>query len=96
MIWPSDVSFEGYSEKKRKWYGTPNHFIGDVPIPAQYALDLIFKTLIDDEENLEYLPTMPEMHYHLAVEVYILNNVSNLKEGINYGGDGYISCVDLL
>ena len=36
------------------------------------------------------------MHYHLAVEVYILNNVSNLKEGINYGGDGYISCVDLL
>lgn len=60
MIWPSDVSFEGYSEKKRKWYGTPNHFIGDVPIPAQYALDLIFKTLIDDEENLEYLTTMPE------------------------------------
>ena len=60
MIWPSDVSFEGYSEKKRKWYSTPNHFIGDTPIPAQYALDLIFKTLIDDEENLEYLTTIPE------------------------------------
>ena len=60
MIWPSDVSFEEQSEKKGKWYGTPNHFIGDVPIPAQYALDLIFKTLIDDEENLEYLTTMPE------------------------------------
>ena len=35
--------------------------MGDIPIPAQYALDLIFKTLIDDEENLEYLTTMPEL-----------------------------------
>ena len=27
---------------------------------------------------------------------YWRKNVSNLKEGINYGSGGYISCVDLL
>ena len=60
MIWPDDVSFEGYSKKISDWFNDPNHFIGDPPIDAQYALDLIFKTLIDDKENYPYLTSMPE------------------------------------
>ena len=49
MIWPDDVSLEGYSKKVTEWFNDPNHFIGDPPIDAQYALDLIFKILIDDK-----------------------------------------------
>lgn len=60
MIWPDDVSFEGYSKRVSEWFNDPNHFIGDPPIDAQYALDLIFKTLIDDREHYPYLTTMPE------------------------------------
>lgn len=60
MIWPDDISFEGYSKKISKWYEDQDHFLGDPPIDAQYALDLIFKTLVDDEENYPYLTTMPE------------------------------------
>ena len=60
MIWPDDVSFEGYSKKVSEWFNDPNHFIGDPPIDAQYALDLIFKTLIDDSEHYPYLTTIPE------------------------------------
>lgn len=60
MIWPADVSFEGYRRKKKDWYSDPDHFLGDCPIDAQYALDLIFKTLVDDKEHYPYLTTMPE------------------------------------
>ena len=60
MIWPDDVSFEGYRKKKNDWYNNPERFLGDPPIDAQYALDLIFKTLVDDKEDLPYLTTMPE------------------------------------
>lgn len=31
MIWPDDVSFEGYSQKKAEWFNDPNHFLGDPP-----------------------------------------------------------------
>ena len=60
MIWPDDVSFEGYFQKKTEWFNDPNHFLGDPPISAQYALDLIYKTLVDDKENYPYLTTLPE------------------------------------
>lgn len=60
MIWDEDISFEGYCKKKAEWFNSPSHFLGDPPIPAQYALDLIYKTLIDDKENCPYLTTMPE------------------------------------
>ena len=60
MIWDDDISFEGYCKKVSDWYEDPEHFIGDPPIPAQYALDLIFKTLIDDKKNYEFLTTVPE------------------------------------
>ena len=60
MIWPDDVSFEGYSKKISEWFESEDHFLGDPPISAQYALDLIFKTLVDDKENYPYLTTIPE------------------------------------
>ena len=60
MIWPEDISFEGYNKKKDEWFNDPDLFLGDPPISAQYALNLIFKTLIDDKENYPYLTTMPE------------------------------------
>lgn len=60
MIWDDNISFEGYRQKVEKWYSNPEHFIGDPPIEAQYALDLIFKTLIDDKIDMPYLTTLPE------------------------------------
>lgn len=60
MIWPDNISFEGLFKKVDEWYEDPNHFMGDPAISAQYALDLIFKTLIDDKERLPYLTEFPE------------------------------------
>ena len=60
MIWPDDISFEGFSKKIDDWYDGKDFEIYDPPIKAQYALDLIFKTLIDDKENYPYLTTNPE------------------------------------
>ena len=60
MIWPDDVSFKGYSKKVSEWFEQPDLFLGDPPISAQYALDLIFKTLVDDKEHYPYLTTIPE------------------------------------
>lgn len=60
MIWPEDVSLEGFSRKVSEWFSDSNHFIGDPPIDAQYALDLIFKTLVDDKVHYPYLTAMPE------------------------------------
>lgn len=60
MIWPDGVSIEGFLQKVIDWYSDPEHFISDPPIDAQYALDVIFKVLIDDRENYPYLTTIPE------------------------------------
>ena len=60
MIWPDDISFEGFSKKIDDWYDGKDFEIYDPPIKAQYAFDLIFKTLIDDKENYPYLTTNPE------------------------------------
>lgn len=60
MIWPDEISFEGFSEKINEWYKDKDFELGDPPISAQFALDLIFKTLIDDKENYPYLTAMPE------------------------------------
>ena len=53
MIWPNDISFEAFQNKKDYW-------LCDPPIDAQFALDLIFKTLVDDKYHYPYLTTMPE------------------------------------
>ena len=60
MIWDDNIAFEGYRQKAEKWHSNPEHFIGDPPIEAQYALYLIFKTLIDDKINIPYITTFPE------------------------------------
>ena len=60
MIWNDEVSFKGFSKKINDWYDGKDFELCDPPIDAQYALDLIFKTLIDDKEHYEYLTTMPE------------------------------------
>lgn len=58
MIWDKDISFDSFHKKLDNWYKDGE--MCDCPINAQYALDLIFKTLIDDKENYSYLTTMPE------------------------------------
>ena len=60
MIWPNDISFEGFQKKIDDWYADKDYEMCDPPIDAQFALDLIFKTLIDDKEHYPYLTTMPE------------------------------------
>ena len=59
MIWDKDISFEGFQNRIDDWY-KGDVFIGDPPIDAQFALDLIFKTLVDDKENYSYLTSIPE------------------------------------
>lgn len=60
MIWPEDVSFEGFQKRIDEWCADKDFELCDPPINAQFALDLIFKTLIDDEEDHPYLTAMPE------------------------------------
>lgn len=60
MIWNEEISFEGLSKKINDWYKGNEFELCDTPIDAQYALDLIFKTLVDDKEHYPYLTTMPE------------------------------------
>ena len=47
--------------KKRidNWYKDKEFELCDPPIDAQFALDLIFKTLVDDKEHYPYLTTNP-------------------------------------
>lgn len=59
MIWPKEISFYELDEKVSGWC-KEHGFIGNPPIDAQFALDLIFKTLIDDKKHFEYLTTIPE------------------------------------
>lgn len=60
MIWNDDISFEGFTKRINDWYKDKEFELCDPPIDAQFALDLLFKTLVDDKENYPYLTTMPE------------------------------------
>lgn len=60
MIWSEDISFEGFQKRINDWYADKDFELCDPPIDAQFALDLIFKTLVDDKEHYFYLTTMPE------------------------------------
>ncbi len=60
MIWDEEISFEGFARKINDWYKDEEFELCDPPIDAQFALDLIFKTLVDDKENYPYLTAMPE------------------------------------
>ena len=58
MIWSDEISFDGFLNKVKEWH-KDNELCG-TPISAQFALDLIFKTLVDDKESYPYLTTIPE------------------------------------
>ena len=60
MIWDNDISFDGFQKRIDDWYKDKEFELCNPPIDAQFALDLIFKTLIDDKENYPYLTTIPE------------------------------------
>lgn len=60
MEWDKEISFEGFHKKIKEWYADKEFELCDPPIDAQFALDLIFKTLVDDKEKHPYLTTMPE------------------------------------
>lgn len=60
MIWDKSISFEGFEKKIDDWYAGKESELCDPPIDAQFALDLIFKTLVDDKEHYPYLTAMPE------------------------------------
>lgn len=60
MIWDDDISFDGFQKRIDEWYKDKEFELCDPPIAAQFALDLIFKTLVDDKEHYPYLTTMPE------------------------------------
>ena len=57
MIWYEEISFDGSRKKKDEWY--KDFELCDPPISAQFALNLIFKTLVDDK-NYPYLTPMSE------------------------------------
>lgn len=60
MIWNDNISFECFQKKIDNWYADKDFELCDPPIDAQFALDLIFKTLVDDKVDYSYLTTMPE------------------------------------
>lgn len=60
MIWSDDISFDGFQKIVDEWYKNKEFELCDPPIDAQFALDLIFKTLVDDKENYPYLTIMSE------------------------------------
>ncbi len=60
MIWNEEISFDGFYKKVDEWYKDNKFELCDPPIDAQFALDLIFKTLVDDKEKYPYLTSMPE------------------------------------
>lgn len=60
MIWNESISFEGFAKQIEDWYAGKDFELCDPPIDAQFALDLIFKTLVDDKEHYLYLTSMPE------------------------------------
>lgn len=59
MIWDDDISFNGFQNRIDDWYKGKEFELCNQPIDAQFALDLIFKTLIDDKEHYPYLTTNP-------------------------------------
>lgn len=60
MIWNEEISLDGFQKKIDECYKDKDFELCDPPISAQFALDLIFKTLIDDREDYPYLTTMSE------------------------------------
>lgn len=60
MIWNDNISFEGFQKKIDNWYDDKDSELCDPPIDAQFALDLIFKTLVDDKYDYHCLTNVSE------------------------------------
>ena len=60
MIWDENISFEGFTKKLEDWHAGKEFELCDPPINAQFALALLFKTLLDDKEHYPYLTSMSE------------------------------------
>lgn len=58
MKWDDIYELDYFLDVLDQWNNKT--FLGDCPVKAQYGLDLIFKTLVDDKEKYPYLTTMPE------------------------------------
>lgn len=58
MIWSDEISLEHFYKIVDD--NSKKYFLGDPAIDAQFGLDLLYKTLIDDKENAPYITTMPE------------------------------------
>lgn len=56
----SGANFASGLKVYHMWYKDNKFELCDPPIDAQFALDLIFKTLVDDKEKYPYLTSMPE------------------------------------
>lgn len=59
MVWDDEISFESLQKKVDDWYKDKDFELYNPPVDAQFALDLIFKTLVDDKVHYEYLTTLP-------------------------------------
>lgn len=76
------ISFEGFQKKIDNWYKDHEFELCDPPIDAQFALDLIFKTLIDDEKHYPYLTTIPESTEQtnaIMLNLILKNIASNIE-----------------
>ena len=60
MIWDENISFEGLRKIHNDWFAGKDFELCNPPVNAQFALNLIFKTLVDDKKHIPYLTTMPE------------------------------------
>lgn len=56
----NNISFDEYIKQRENWFRGKDFELCNPPIKAQFALDLIFKALINDKEQYQYLTTMPE------------------------------------
>ena len=51
---------KAFRKKIDNWYDDKDSELCDPPINTQFALDLIFKTLVDDNEDYHCLTNVPE------------------------------------
>lgn len=82
MIWNEEISFDGFQKKIDEWYKDKDFELCDPPISAQFALDLIFKTLVDDREDYPYIQNgIRGIQQGICDSTYALNNT--MQSGFN-------------
>ena len=70
MIWNEEISFDGFQNKIDEWYKDKDFELCDPPVSAQFALDLIFKTLVDDTHEFpKYADKLKELSKPDFIEI---------------------------